>query len=504
MSRPDAIKWQIACAEELEIFRRMKLYEIVDRPTDRKVVDSKWVFKVKRGPDGEIAKHKARVVAKGYTQIEGLDYDETFAPVVKFTTIRVLLAISAHLDLEIHQVDIKTAFLNGELKEEIYLKPPPGTDIHKSLVWRLLKPLYGLKQAGRQWYQKVHAKFTAIGFTRLEADHSVFRKGKGDQLILVAVYVDDMLLFCKLISVIISFKEELALSFPTTDLGEARWILNMEITRDRNARTITLSQERYIETILDRHGMSSCHPVATPMITGLKLTKLAEAEVDPWDYQSRLGALMYAMLGTHPELAYPVTILSQHAATPGHEHLAALHRVFRYLRKMSGMKLLFRGGDDPLTLSAYLDADWANDVNDRRSIGGYVFLLAGGAVSWSSQKQKIIAQSSTEAEYVTGALTTNEAIWLRRLLAELDQIQSEATHLKTDNEGSIALARNPVFHKATKHIEVRYHHMRYSFESGLILPIHVFTDEQVADVLTKPLPREKHERFAREMGLVWE
>jgi hypothetical protein len=240
MSCPDATQWQIACAEELDIFRQMKLYEIVDKPTNRKVVDSKWVFQLKRGPDGEIEKHKARVVAKGFTQIKGLDYDETFAPIVKFTSICILLAITAHNDLEIHQIDIKTAFLNGEIKEEIYLEPPPGANVNKALIWRLLKPLYGLKQAERQWYQKVHAKFTAIGFVRLEADHSIFRQGEGVNLILVTVYVDDMLIFSKLTSAIISFKEQLATIFPTTDLGEAHWILNMEIVHDRTARTITL------------------------------------------------------------------------------------------------------------------------------------------------------------------------------------------------------------------------------------------------------------------------
>ena len=175
MSHPDAAQWQIACAEELETFKRMKLYETVDKPTDQKIVDSKWVFRLKRGPDGEIEKHKARVVAKGFTQVEGLNYDKTFAPVVKFTSIHILLTIAAYNDLKIHQVNIKTAFLNGELKEEIYLRLPPRANVNKALVWRLLKPLYGLKQAGRQWYQEVHAQFTKIGFVRLEADHSVFR-----------------------------------------------------------------------------------------------------------------------------------------------------------------------------------------------------------------------------------------------------------------------------------------------------------------------------------------
>ena len=168
------------------------------------------------------------------------------------------------------------------------------------------------------------------------------------------------------------------------------------------------------------------------------------------------------------------------------------------------MRLVYRGDSDPLTLSGYVDADWANDINDRRSIGGYVFLLAGGAVSWSAQKQRIIAQSSTEAEYIAGALASNESIWLRRLLSELDQTQLNPTSLNTDNQASISLARNPVFHKATKHIEVRHHHMRHCFESGIISPIYVPTEDQVADILTKPLSKEKHERFAKGMGLVWD
>ena len=187
------------------------------------------------------------------------------------------------------------------------------------------------------------AKFDEIGFVRLEADHSIFRRGKGDDLVIVAIYVDDMLVFSKYTSIIISFKEQLATIFPTSDLGEAHWILNMEIVRDRTARTITLSQQRYVESILDRHGMSDCCPVATPMVVGLKLAKLKEPEVDVAKYQSRLGALMYAMLGTHPELAFAITVLSQHSTTPGKTHLAALNRVFHYLRKVSDMKLTFGG-----------------------------------------------------------------------------------------------------------------------------------------------------------------
>jgi hypothetical protein len=278
----------------------------------------------------------------------------------------------------------------------------------------------------------------------------------------------------------------------------------MEIIRDRNARTITLSQEQYIETILDRHGMSTCNPVATPTVVGQKLVKLEEAEVDIWEYQSSLGALMYAMLGTHPELAHCVAILSQHSKTPGREHLTALKRVFQYLCQTSATKLMYKGTPTALTLVGYTDADWANDINDHRSISGHVFILGGAAISWSARKQQIIAQSTTEAEYVAGALATNEAIWLRRLLAELGQPQHEPTILRIDNESAIKLTKNPVFHQATKHIEMCYHHMRYCYESGTIIPVHVPTGEEVADILTKALPPESHKKFARRMGLIQE
>jgi hypothetical protein len=243
MSSPEAAQWQIACMEELKSLQNMNVYEEVPWPPDRKIIDSKWTFKLKRGPEGLIERFKGRVVTKGYTQVEGLNYDETFALVVKFTSIRTLLALAAHLDLEIHQVDIKTAFLNGKLDKEIYLRPPPGADTDKSLIWLLHRPLYGLKQSSRQWYQEVYAKFTNLGFTRLEADHSIFRRGKGSQLIIVAIYVDDMLIFAESIDILTSFKRQLSNTFPISDLGEARWILNMEIIRNQNNRTISISQE---------------------------------------------------------------------------------------------------------------------------------------------------------------------------------------------------------------------------------------------------------------------
>ena len=501
MSSPDAPEWQAACIEELRALEHMKVYEVVDRPKDRKVVASKWVFRTKRNSEGEITRYKARVVAKGYTQVEGLDYDETFAPVVKYPTIRALLALAAALNLEMRQLDVKTAFLHGDLKEEIYMSCPPGFEAIADKVLHLLKSIYGLKQASREWYQKLKKEFESMGFTRAESDHALFYKTEGDTLLIVAVYVDDMLLLSDKHSSIDKLTEDLRARFEITVVGEPRWLLGMEITRDRARRIIEVSQRQYVEAVLKHFGMTDCRPTSTPVAANTKLPKLVEAEADIKSYQSRLGAVMYCMLGTRPDLAYAVAMLSQHSATPGKEHHEALTRIFHYLRKTTDTKLRFDGMKKP-ELLGYVDADWANDLTDRRSITGHVFLMCGGAISWCSQKQKVVAQSSTEAEYISGASATNEALWLRQLLSQVGQPQAGPTRLLTDNQASIALASNPVFHKRTKHIDVRYHHMRHSFEAGFISPLYIPTGDQVADILTKGLPREKHEKFSKGMGLV--
>lgn len=511
MSRPDALQWKLACIAEIEAFMKAKLYEEVPKPQDRTVVDCKWVFAIKRGPDGEIVKYKARLVAKGFTQIEGVDYTETFAPVSKFTSIRALLAFAAQEDLDIHQMDVKSAFLNGELTEEIYMKCPPGFNPGAGLVWRLWKSLYGLKQASRQWYKRLHEEFAAMGFVRSEYDHAVFFKKESDTFIICAVYVDDMLLVTNDVAARDRLKLALTERFEMTDLGEARWILNMEITRNRPLRILELSQRQYITSILTRFDLSNCRPVTTPMDPNQKLIKLSEAEpgLDVTLYQSMLGSLMYAMIGTRPDLAYSVGVLSKHAATPGREHFQAMVRVYRYLRGTHDLRLTYRGtpsgtrsGINP-DLIGYVDADWASDPNDRRSITGYLFILAGGAISWSSKRQSSTALSSTEAEYMAAAHATKEAIWLRSFLIEIGRLSIPyAVPLLIDNQSAIALIKNPEHHERTKHIAVRYHFIRDSFEANLIEPEYVPTGDQVADILTKGLAREKHVRFLDGMSLL--
>ncbi|THG98301.1 hypothetical protein EW026_g3860 [Hermanssonia centrifuga] len=241
MARPDASQWKLAEIAEIEAFVKAKLFVEVKKPDSRRLVDCKWVYTIKRGPNGEILKYKARLVARRFTQIEGIDYNETFAPVSKFTSIRSLLALTAHHDLEIHQMDVKSAFLNGDLNEEIYMQCPPGFEAKDGKVWKLNKSLYGLRQTSRKWYKRVCAEFKAMGFTRSDYDHAIFFKLEDGHLLIAAVYVDDMLLVSDHTPVIQKLKSDLSTRFEMTDLGEAHWILNMEIVRNRPRHTLTLT-----------------------------------------------------------------------------------------------------------------------------------------------------------------------------------------------------------------------------------------------------------------------
>ncbi|PSR73944.1 hypothetical protein PHLCEN_2v10251 [Hermanssonia centrifuga] len=483
MSRPNAVQWKIACAQEMLAFVKANLFDEVECPKNRKVVGSKWVFRIKRGPNGKIEKYKARLVAQGFTQVKGIDYTETFAPVAKFISIRTLLSLAAKLDLEIHQMDVKSAFLNGDLDEEIYMKCPPGHHAKEGIVWKLKKSLYELKQASCEWYKKVREEFEALGFTRSEADHSVFYKNENGALMIVAVYVNDMLLFSNSMKGIDQLKAELKDCYEMTDLGEVRCILNMEVNHDCAARTLTLTQRQYVKPILKRHMMVNCQTVSTPMQANLRLPKLLEAEVDVKNHQSALGSLI------------------QHLTTPGKVHWEALMRVYRYLRGTVDYKLTYRGSSEAKDLIGFVDADHAGDPVDRRSITGYAFILNGAAVSWASKKQRTVATSSTEAEYVAGSNATKEVVWLQLLLSEIGQLDSGPKTLLIDNQSAIALAKNPVFHSAMKHIGVQHHYICEKFEEKVVSAEYVATGDQVADVLTKALPREKHEMFAKGLGL---
>ena len=511
MRTPQAAQWKTAMQSEFDALQQAGTYTLVPAPPGVKPIGVKWVLKTKRNAAGEVVKYKARVVAKGYAQRYGIDYEETYAPVCRIGSIRVLIALAAHFDWHIHHMDVTSAFLNGDLEETVYMEQPPGFEAdgpQASYVCKLRKSLYGLKQAGRTWNVKIDSALQKAGFVPVPADLCVYRHEQGHDFVIVSLYVDDLLLFSNSTRALTAFKQQLSALFHMTDLGEASFVLGIQIIRNRQQRTIALSQASYSRDVVSSHGADAINAADTPVQSGVRLVAAAEdfvaTPLDVQRYQSAVGALMWAAVCTRPDLSYAVGQLSQHASKPDKSHFRALFQCIRYLRGTVDYRLKYTGEgrvEDVPRLTGYSDSDWAGDIGTRRSTTGYVFQLCGGAVSWQSKRQKTTAQSTVEAEYMAAASATKEAIWLRALLGGIGCPPSDSTTLRVDNEGSIALASNPRHHELTKHIAVRHHLIREHVSEGTIALVHVPTELQAADGLTKALSREKHTASTRLLGL---
>ena len=508
---PHRVQWERAMQDELDSIKANDTYTLVALPAGRQAIGCKWVFKIKRHADGSVDRYKARLVAKGYSQLYGIDFTETFAPVVRFSSLRAILAIAASADYEIHQMDVKTAFLNGDLDEDIYMQQPDGyraAGAQVDHVWKLNKSLYGLKQAGRAWNKKMDAALVELAFKPLQSDSCVYVHRDGNTVMFILLYVDDLLLVTNDTTLLSSTKKALCARFDMKDMGAAHFLLGVQIRRDRAKRQLYLSQAEYVRTILTRFGMQDCKPVASPMATGVKLLKsdpMDAARADDMSnvpYSSAVGALMYAALATRPDIAFVVTALCQFMAAPAISHWHAVKRVMRYLQGSQQRKLTYGwdgGRDQPLY--GYSDSDWGNNVNDRRSFTGWVFLLHDGAVSWQSCKQPTVALSSVEAEYMAATQATREAVWWRAFMTELGSPPAAATTIYSDSQGSIALSKNPEHHKRTKHIDIQHHYVREQVAADSVALSFVGTEDMVADVLTKPLSAERHGRLTGRMGM---
>jgi transposase InsO family protein len=509
VNSPEREHWLEAIKSEHKSLVDNQTWELVEKPKDRKLVSCKWVFKVKHNADGSVERYKARLVARGFTQTEGVDYHETYAPVVKMTSIRVLLSIVAIHDLELHQMDVKTAFLNGVLEEEIYMQQPEGfvEPGKEHLVCKLKRTLYGLKQSPRVWYQTIDKFFANMGLKRVEGDYGLYVIWSEEVKCIIALYVDDLLLACNSVAYMDKVKQALHSEYDMKDLGEAKFVLGIEIERDRSRREIYLNQQHYIENVLERYRMSDCKPVSTPMESNFKLTKSSaevnereKQEMETVPYQSAVGSLMYAMTCTRPDIAFAVSTVSRFCSNYNSSHWAAVKRIMRYLKGTAGYRLKLGGGTEVL-LSGYCDADWAGDLDERKSTTGYAFYIGDGVVSWNSKRQQTVALSTAEAEYMAATQATKESLWLKQLLGELGLVQSQPVLIRSDNQGCIALTKNPAYHSRTKHIDIRHHFIRDSVEVGDIELRYVATDDMAADVLTKALARDKHEKHTAALGL---
>ena len=432
-------------------------WELTAIPENRQVITGRWCFKLKKDRDGQILKYKARWVAHGFKQEEGIDFVETFAAVVKPMSYKCLFGVSVKRGYKIRQMDVVTAFLYGFLDEVIYVEQPHLFELRPELVCRLRKALYGLKQAPQVWYQTIADFLKKLGLERLELDHGVFVSK--DRQLFLALYVDDLLLFGSDESCLTNIQDQLRARFKMTDLGEISHYLGMEV--DVETERISLRQTTYIKKILERFQMTDCKPSSIPMNPGVANSLLpSEHQADratiKW-YQSAIGSLMWPAVHTRPDISYSVGVLSRYCANPGPIHCNLVMQIFRYLAGTLELGITFKSNVTD-ELVGYTDSDWAGLKDGRRSTGGYAFLFSGGPVSHQSKQQATVALSSTEAEYMATTEAGKEALWIGQFLAALGyRLPGQPVSLKADNRRAIRLTENPEFHRRTKHIKVRHH-----------------------------------------------
>ncbi len=503
VASPEAEQWQQAMDEEFASLMENETWTLEELPPGVKPIPVKWVFKLKTASNGGIERYKARLVAKGFAQREGIDYDEVFAPVSKYATLRTLLAFVAADDLELHQLDIKTAFLNGDIDEDIYLKQPPGYEEGTSnLVCHLRRALYGLRQAPRQWHARLKKELEGLGFTESEADPGLFIYNDKHDTIYLLVYVDDLLVAAKELSSVEWAKCKIKDTFDARDMGEAEVYLGMLIKRDRANLSLKLSQEKMTTQLLSKHQLLDAKPKSVPISTSIKLSK-DEGEPlnkEKYGYSQLVGSLMYLAVCTRPDIAQAVGALAKYMAAPTVIHWAAATGVLRYLAGTKDYGINFGREGCNTELVGYCDSDYAGDLDTRRSTTGYVFVINGGAITWSSRRQQTVAASTTEAEYMAAAAATKEALWLRKLINDFQKPVSTVT-IQADNQGAIKLLKNPITSLRSKHIDVIYHFARERVMRKEVEFKYVKTELMIADNLTKSVSEGKH-TFCREgMGV---
>ncbi|KAJ9562866.1 hypothetical protein OSB04_008026 [Centaurea solstitialis] len=401
-------KWIEAMKEEFNSMCINDVWDLAELPKAAKAVANKWVFKTKLDQNGNVERYKARLVAKGFTQKEGVDYKETFSPVSRKESLRIVLALVAHFDLELHQMDVKTAFLNGDLYEDVYMSQPEGFKEKgkEHLVCKLKKSIYGLKQASRQWYLKFDEVMKRFNFTKNSVDQCIYFKNSGSQFTILVLYVDDILIASNNKDMLFGTKRFLSNNFDMKDLGEASYVIGIEIHRDRENGTLGLSQKAYINRILNKYNMQNCAPTVAPVVKGDKFgsyqcpnTEAEREQMKLIPYASVVGSLMYAQVCTRPDIAYVTGMLGRYQSNPGLDHWKAAKKVLRYLQGTKEYMLTYRRSN-LLEVVGYSDSDFAKCKDDKKSTSGYIFMLSGGPISWRSRKQELTTTSTMMAEYV--------------------------------------------------------------------------------------------------------
>ncbi|GJS03564.1 putative RNA-directed DNA polymerase [Tanacetum coccineum] len=511
---PESKKWLDAMNVEMQSMKDNDVWVLVELPPNARTVGSKWLFKKKTDMDGAVYIFKARLVAKGFTQTYGVDYEETFSPVADIRAIRILIAIAAYYDYEIWQMDVKTAFLNGHLSEEVYMEQPEGfvNPKYPNHVCKLKRSIYGLKQASRQWNKRFDDEIKKFGFTQNPDEPCVYLKASGSYVAILILYVDDILLMGNNIPMLQDVKSYLGRSFAMKDLGDAAYILGIKIYRDRSKRLIGLNQSAYIEKILKRFYMENSKRGTIPMQEKLKLSKSQGAStpaekqrMQNIPYASAIGSIMYAVRCTRPDVAFAQNMTSRFQQNPGEEHWTAVKNILKYLRNTKDMFLVYGGNmERELRVSCYTNVGYLTDADDLRSQTGYVFVLNGGAVNCKSTKQSIFSTSSTNAEYIAAFDASKEAAWIRKFISGLGIVPTieEPISMYCDNTGTIAIAKDDGITKGARHFRAKVHYLRETIKLGDVKIENVDTDDNLADPFTKALAFPKYSELTRNIGML--
>ena len=495
MDSPESSNWKAAMEEEMNSLTENNTFTFSDLPEGKNAVGGRWVFTMKETSTGAKT-FKARYVAKGYSQVSGIDFQETFAPTANLTSLRVLMQMAAQHDLVLHQMDVKTAYLNAPIDCEIYMDQAEGFEVPSEsggrLVYKLNKSLYGLKQSGRNWNHVLHCFLLENSFVQSPVDNCVYTKHVKSGFVPMLVWVDDIIIAASNMLLMSKAKGMLKERFHMKDLGRLSYFLGLHF--EQGDGFVKMNQTGYITKVLERFELTNCKPRSTP--SELKLKFDGETPVDPRRYREAVGSLVYAMKCTRPDICWVVTKLSQFRVAPMKGHWIALKHVLRYLKGTLDFGLCYRKCDDGVTLIGYSDADWASSTDDRRSISGYCFSLnrAGPLISWKSRKQPTVALSSCEAEYIALAAAVQQGMYLTQMIKDIGEVSGPVL-IFGDNQGTIALSKNPVNQQRSKHIDVRCHFIRSVQNAGKTVIKYCPTADMVADVLTKPVTKFKLEKF---------
>ena len=484
---------------EIDALEANHTWDVTTLPPGKKAVSNKWTYTIKYKADGTEERPKARLVACGNRQKEGTDYKDTFAHVAKMNTVRFLLKIAASKRWEIHQMDVHNAFLHGDLEEEIYMQLPQGFKSNDpSKVYRLRKSLYGLKQSPRCWFAKLSKNLLDFGFVQSYEDYSLFSFVRGDICLHILVYVDDFIIADNDVSTIQRFKNYLHRCFKMKDLGKLKYFLGLEVARGPEG--IFVSQRKYALDIITECGLLGAKPSPVPTELNHKLAvSTSPLLTDPGKYRRLVGRLIYLTF-TRPELSYVVHLLSQFMQKPRDDHWTAALRVVRYIKGCPDQGIMLSSNSN-LQLTAFCDADWSACPRTRRSLSAYLVLLGDSLVSWRTKEQHTVSRSSAEAEYRSMADATCELKWLKRLLHQFGFYHPQPMRLFCDSQSAIHIAKNPVFHERTKHVENDCHMVRDAVQAKLLRTVHISTKNQPADLLTKPLPAPTFQFLLSKLGI---